>query len=63
MDRLYGHNFFAIRNIKKFPCQIRDIIIILISTNFDKIIFKVVYARPCTKTLIKFNMAVSYVIR
>ena len=50
MDRWYTHNFFAIRNIKKKnPCQITDIIIVLISTNFEKIIFKIVDARPCAK--------------
>ena len=49
MDRWYTHNFFAIRNIKKSPCQITDIIIIFVSTNFEKIIFKIVDARPCAK--------------
>ena len=55
MDRWYTHNFFAIRNIKKSPCQITDIIIIFISTNFEKIIFKIVDARPCTKNTYKIQ--------
>ena len=31
IDRWYSHNCFSIRNIKKFPCQITDSIVILIS--------------------------------
>ena len=54
-DRWYTHNFFAIRNIKKSPCQITDSIIILISTNFEKIIFKIVDARPCAKNTYKIQ--------
>ena len=49
MDRWYTQNFFAIRNIKKSLCQITDNIIIFISMNFEKIIFKIVDARPCAK--------------
>ena len=49
MNRWYTHNFFAIKNIKKSQCWITDIIIILISTNFEKIIFKILDARPCAK--------------
>ena len=55
MDRWYTHNFFAIRNIKKSPCQITDIIIIFISTNFEKTIFKIVDARPCAKNTYKIQ--------
>ena len=55
MDRWYTQNFFAIRNIKKSLCQITDNIIIFISTNFEKIIFKIVDARPCAKNTYKIQ--------
>ena len=55
MDRWYTHNFFAIRNIQKSLCQITGIIIIFISTKFEKIIFKIVDARPCAKNTYKIQ--------
>ena len=55
IDSWYSHNFFAIWNIKKSPCQTTDIIIILTSTNFEKTIFKSVDGRPCTKKTYKIQ--------
>ena len=47
--------FFAIKSIKKSSCQVTYIITILISTNFEKIIFKIVDARHCTKNTYKIQ--------
>ena len=49
IDKLYCHNFFAIASIKIHLCQITYIkIIIIVSLNFEKIIFKIAEARPGT---------------
>ena len=49
IDRWYSHYFFAVKNINKSPCQITDITII-ISLNFGKIIFQIVYIDPAQET-------------
>ena len=47
--------FFSICNIKKSPSMITDININIISSNFEKIIFKILQARHCTNNTYKIQ--------